>query len=691
VTFPAKMTGMPRIRGESPGLGAGAEQAALLYVAANAPLGFQRTLMPRGTIDQALVTGLSAATSNALVAAVQDSIQAATVLMVTRLARGPLSGRSMRLATAGTDLAALGAGLALQRSFTQRPDERLSRAALRTSGYWLSVVGTAGALANIVNAMSDDGSAKRARIYVGIVGTAGALAAGGEFRRRRLARLDADLPSDEAPSSGAKAALFGAGVAAASTGIGRVERVTAEMIGGVLARVLPGSRSVWRPAGHIASLGAIAAGTRALLEHSNRRIVEREESVEAAFDIEPPNHLVSGSAGSLVSFDTLSRQGRRFVWTVLPRGAIESVMREQAVDAPIRAYVGLESAPTPTARVDLALRELDRTGAFARGWLLVDAPTGTGYVNYAAVEAFELLTRGNCATLALQYSARPSVLSLDRIGEGRRQMRLLIAALKARLMAIEPETRPKVVLFGESLGAWTSQDPFVGLGTRGLVDAGIDHALWIGTPHMSKWKNQVLAADGSSDTIDPGVVGVFDHVGQLVDLADDERKRLRYCMITHDNDAVALFGPELVYQAPSWLGAPDTRPPRVPRGMRWMPVMTFFQALVDMKNSANIVPGKFAATGHDYRADLRAFLQHLLHLSATEEQARAMDEWLQARERQRTNWIHEHGVAGKSMAATLVQRWLDEHRDDGSPDDLRALIRKVAFEEFGAAGGAASE
>ena len=42
-----------RNRRETPGLGAAAEQAGLLLVAANAPLGFQQTLMPRGASDQA--------------------------------------------------------------------------------------------------------------------------------------------------------------------------------------------------------------------------------------------------------------------------------------------------------------------------------------------------------------------------------------------------------------------------------------------------------------------------------------------------------------------------------------------------------------------------------------------------------------------------------------------------------------
>ena len=66
---------------------------------------------------------------------------------------------------------------------------------------------------------------------------------------------------------------------------------------------------------------------------------------------------------------------------------------------PIRVYVGLGSADTEEGRVALVLDELERTGAFERSWMLVDSPTGTGYVNYAAVNALELLARGDCATV----------------------------------------------------------------------------------------------------------------------------------------------------------------------------------------------------------------------------------------------------------------------------------------------------
>ena len=220
---------------------------------------------------------------------------------------------------------------------------------------------------------------------------------------------------------------------------------------------------------------------------------------------------VSGSLDSEVSFASLSKQGRRFVWNAQAAEMISEVMGEDAIDV-VRVYVGLESAETETERVALAMRELERTGAFDREWLLVDLPTGTGYVNYAAVSALEMLARGNCATVAMQYAARPSPLSLDRVGEGHNQARLLLDAISERLRDVPREQRPKVVLFGESLGAWTSQDAFLGQGTQGLVDTGVDYAIWIGTPHFSRWKEQVLRDDRTD--VEPELIGVFNDIGE---------------------------------------------------------------------------------------------------------------------------------------------------------------------------------
>ena len=75
-------------------------------------------------------------------------------------------------------------------------------------------------------------------------------------------------------------------------------------------------------------------------------------------------------------------------------------------------------------------------------------------------------------------------------------------------------------------------------------------------------------------------------------------------------------------QAPEWLGPPETRQATVPKGMRWTPTTGFFQVLVDMKNAANVVPGVFAATGHDYRADLLPFFNAVLGLQGHARPAR---------------------------------------------------------------------
>ena len=144
---------------------------------------------------------------------------------------------------------------------------------------------------------------------------------------------------------------------------------------------------------------------------------------------------------------------------------------------------------------------------------MVISPTGSGYVNYVAVEAAEYLTRGNIASVTMQYSLRPSALSLDRVAEGRLQYRMLIDAIHNQLAERPVGQRPRVVIFGESLGAWTSQDAFAHRGTQGLRDAAIDRAIWIGTPYMSKWEQEALG--GARPDVDRSLLGRFNDFGQL--------------------------------------------------------------------------------------------------------------------------------------------------------------------------------
>lgn len=664
-----------------------ADQSGMLLAAANVPLTFQRTLMPRPTADQAIVTGLSIASNHAWVALLQESIQATALFALKRIGRDGDTEAWSR-ASIALDVAAIGAGIGLQRAYRQRRRERLPRAAARTGGYWLTMTGSTGAIIGGLQEAVGTFTGERPNTVPVVVPAAGILTAALEMHRRRLARRDDDLPADGTVVDPLKALGLGVGVAGTVSTLALGERLLVDAVVRSLGRVLPISEELIRPLGHAVALAGLGSATRLLIERAFGGIEKKELSVEAAFDIPPPNPLVSGSMSSHVPFDSLSKRGRRFVWTVTAPRKMREVLGEDDVLSPIRVYVGLDSAETEEERVALVVDELERTGALGRRFLLVASPTGTGYVNYAAVSALEMLTRGDCATVAMQYAARPSVLSLDRVHEGRRQSRMLVDALQARLSQLPGDARPKFVLFGESLGAWTSQDPFVDRGTQGLVETGIDHAIWIGTPHFSKWKEQVLF-DGRPD-VDPGCVRVFNDISEWQALDPEERAKVRYVMITHHDDGVALFGPEIAIQAPEWLGPPETRPREVPKGMRWMPSTAFFQVLVDMKNSATVVPGQFAAKGHDYRADLLPFFHAALGLDATGEQLDAIAAWLERDELERSKWIEAHGKTGKSLASSVVERAMRELHEQGVDGDerLARLVQAIADEEFGAAGGA---
>jgi hypothetical protein len=64
--------------------------------------------------------------------------------------------------------------------------------------------------------------------------------------------------------------------------------------------------------------------------------------------------------------------------------------------------------------------------------------------------------------------------------------------------------------------------------------------------------------------------------------------------------------------------------------MRWRPITTFFQTLVDMKNAQ--VPGPYRAWAHDYRADLPRFLSVVYAVPATPEKLTRIEEALRMRE-----------------------------------------------------------
>jgi uncharacterized membrane protein len=389
------------------------------------------------------------------------------------------------------------------------------------------------------------------------------------------------------------------------------------------------------------------------------------QRLEPGYSAPPTSPLVSGSPDSLVPFADLGQQGRRYVTDVVTPELIEQVMGEPARAHPIRAYVGFNSEPLYQAgRAELALAELERTGAFDRSVLLLISPTGTGWVDHTLIEAAEFLTRGDTATCCIQYARYPSFLSVQKVALGRGQFRLLLWGVTQRLAGVPPERRPRVLVFGESLGAWTSSDVIMFQGIRGFDHYGIDRALWVGLPWLSKWSRSGMAR-GSHTLVPPGTVRVFDRHEQLAALDDDQRARLRAVVVSHDNDPIAVLGPDLLVQRPPWL-ADGQRGRGVPHDMRWQPLGTFIQTGMDAMNAMLLTPGEFASFGHDYRADMAAFVRDVYGLpEATDEQLDRIEQVLRSLEFERNERIKAEAVHAAPPAP--AERARRDHLAGGVP------------------------
>jgi uncharacterized membrane protein len=389
----------------------------------------------------------------------------------------------------------------------------------------------------------------------------------------------------------------------------------------------------------LVNAGLWAGGAAATYSAGVAYVGRANQRLEPGYAAPPTSPLVSGSPDSLIPFADLGQQGRRYVTDVVTPELIEEVMGEPARAHPIRTYVGFNSQPLyQTGRAELALAELERTGAFDRSVLLLISPTGTGWVDHTLIEAAEFLTRGDIATCCIQYARYPSFLSVQKVALGRGQFRLLLWGVTQRLAGVPPERRPRVLVFGESMGAWTSSDVIMFQGIRGFDHYGIDRALWVGLPWLSKWSRSGMAR-GSHTLVPPGTVRVFDRHEQLQELTDDQRARLRAVVVSHDNDPIAVLGPDLLVQRPPWL-ADGQRGRGVPHSLRWQPLGTFIQTGMDAMNAMLVTPGEFASFGHDYRADMAAFVRDAYGLAeATDAQLERIEQVLRSLEFERNERI----------------------------------------------------
>jgi len=310
----------------------------------------------------------------------------------------------------------------------------------------------------------------------------------------------------------------------------------------------------------------------------------------------PDSDLRSGGPQSLVSWESLGHQGRVFI---SGGPSVEDLTEFNGGPAtePIRAYAGLNSADGIKETAALAAQELQRTGGLERAVVAVATTTGTGWINEAEASALEYMYNGDTAIVSMQYSFLPSWLSFLVDKENARQAgQALFEAVDALIREMPEAQRPKLVVFGESLGSFGGEAPFLAL--NNLI-ARTDGALFSGpTFNNTIWTDLTRNRDAGS----PEWLPVFDKGENVRFVAEprdlqrphDPWEQPRVVYLQHASDPIAWWNPDLLFARPDWLHEP--RGYDVSPGMEWIPVVTFLQVSADMAVAVNVPDGH----GHVY-------------------------------------------------------------------------------------------
>lgn len=314
---------------------------------------------------------------------------------------------------------------------------------------------------------------------------------------------------------------------------------------------------------------------------------------------QPTSTLKAGGPGSLLSWEGLGRTGRAVVAAGPDRARIEEVTGGPALE-PLRIYVGLNSAADMQARAELALAEMQRVGAFDRSTLVITTPTGTGWLDPESQRALEFLTRGDVATVALQYSYLTSWIALLVDPDyGVDSARALFSEVYGYWRNLPRETRPKLYLHGLSLGALNSS---LSHELFQVIENPYDGALWVGPPYDTPtWVETTRQRDPGSPAWLPvyrrGETVRFMNQDGESQGADAPWGTFRILFLQYASDAVTFFDPNAAWRQPAWMDKP--RGHDVSPGMTWLPVVTLLQLGVDMMTS--LVPP--LGYGHTYRYD----------------------------------------------------------------------------------------
>jgi uncharacterized membrane protein len=223
-----------------------------------------------------------------------------------------------------------------------------------------------------------------------------------------------------------------------------------------------------------------------------------------------------------------------------------------------------------------------------------------------ATTSLEQLHRGDTAIVAIQYSVLPSLLAIFMdAGLANEAGITLFNAVRARWSELPPNRRPKLVLFGKSLGAAGVEAPFVGVDASSSVASMVartDGALIAGGEHTNPIHSQL---NRERDRGSPFWQPVFDGGRSVRFLNRDPHRAAldadwsapRIVYLQHPADPAVFWSAKALWWPPEWMA-----PPRgfdVPDAMRWFPIVSGVQAVGDLLKQLG-VPAGF---GHNYSTE----------------------------------------------------------------------------------------
>ncbi|MDV7277510.1 MULTISPECIES: alpha/beta hydrolase [Rhodococcus] len=344
------------------------------------------------------------------------------------------------------------------------------------------------------------------------------------------------------------------------------------------------------------------AAVRAIMSGLNSSFAAVNQETKAG-DEPPTSPLRSGGPESLVTWDSLGRQGRSFISRGPSVDDLSAFNGGRAAVEPIRTYAGLASGgDSIRENAQVAADELERAGGFDRAVVGVATTTGTGWINESLVSSLEYMYNGDTAMVGLQYSYLPSWLSFLVDKERAHQAgEALFDAVYDKWKKLPPESRPKLVVMGESLGSFGGESAF---GNVDDVEARTDGVLFTGPPNANEiWTDVTTNRDPGS----PEWLPVYEQ-GETVRFGARAAEDLprpdapwgqpRMVYLQHPSDPIVWWSPELLLREPDWLK--EERGYDVLDSTQWFPFVTFFQVAADMAVSTGVPDGH----GHSYVVDI---------------------------------------------------------------------------------------